>query len=687
MQQNPFQNTKASYFEDNEIVENWVSLEAKKHDFFDSLMIPSSAIPIRILGGKGSGKTHILRYFSFSSQVLNANEKKIPLLQQIKKDGYIGIYIVASGLQVNRFSGRGYNNQEWLSTFHYYINLEFIEKLLKKITQIYKSGNLPINIPMDQFIDDFFDCSKIKNITTIDEFYNLIKNERKSIDEQISLLTVPGVMSKLSFTPLFKIEDTFFTIVKKIMSSFDELKSVKVLYIIDEFENYSLDQQKFFNSLLRHIKYPETIVLRFAGRLNIQKIIDTYDNGEKLLEDSEVKTVFLENIFNEYKFKEFTKKLYLKRMNNAGLDTKNVDFSKTFATSNQCDEITLKEIMAAHVGQERKTLKNLLEDIKKYKKVSDAEANAIVKYMRCDSDWVLEKINIHMLYKVWDKDDLLSKANEIHMSCIEYLSLKKGKHENSISKHENAISKHGPDMKYQLFRMYRRNVSYSGYENMLYMSHYNPRIFLTILNYLYKVCLANEIDMFTAKYIPCKLQDQALLASSGWFWNNMTEDIKDHRVVWAITNLMEFFRKLRRTDKPYEKHLVTFSYSTTNVSREVDALIQDAVERSLLVETTAERKERNSGEYQRTLRIHPMLSPKWELPITTGGSIQFSKEEIEALFLNDKENWDTLSKIRESSLNIPFKQKKLLHEPPSKKNIQRVPIQKSKTNKQQRTLF
>ena len=67
MKANPFNITKAVDFSDNDIRDYWV-------DFFpealSAILKPLSPIPMYILGGKGSGKTHLMRYYSYKLQKL-----------------------------------------------------------------------------------------------------------------------------------------------------------------------------------------------------------------------------------------------------------------------------------------------------------------------------------------------------------------------------------------------------------------------------------------------------------------------------------------------------------------------------------------------------------------------------------------------------------------------------------------
>ena len=73
LQNNPFATIKANDLNDSEINEQWVDIQGA--GFLD-LFCPRSGVAQYILGGKGSGKTHLMRYFSYKSQSLR-NQKDL----------------------------------------------------------------------------------------------------------------------------------------------------------------------------------------------------------------------------------------------------------------------------------------------------------------------------------------------------------------------------------------------------------------------------------------------------------------------------------------------------------------------------------------------------------------------------------------------------------------------------------
>lgn len=141
MIKNPFENTKASYMSNEEILSYWtdinnqtiISTEQEEVDNteleiqnYHYIMNPRLSLPIFILGSKGSGKTHLLRYFSLELQEKDAEDNHISLLEQIKKDQYLGILFTSSSFEFQMFQNDGDSN----SVYIYYSNLVFIEVFL-----------------------------------------------------------------------------------------------------------------------------------------------------------------------------------------------------------------------------------------------------------------------------------------------------------------------------------------------------------------------------------------------------------------------------------------------------------------------------------------------------------------------------------------------------------------------------
>ena len=131
MKSNPFDITKAVDYTDNEIYKYWVDLDGQASV---KVMKPDSLMPMIIVGSKGSGKTHIMKYYSYELQKIRCTKTK----SKLSDEKFIGVYIRCSGFNASKFKGKGVSDDVWAMLYAYYWELwvgERITSMLKGIIQ------------------------------------------------------------------------------------------------------------------------------------------------------------------------------------------------------------------------------------------------------------------------------------------------------------------------------------------------------------------------------------------------------------------------------------------------------------------------------------------------------------------------------------------------------------------------
>ena len=68
---NPFDINKAVDYTDEDIFKYWVNI---KPTGFNEMIKPNTLMPMIIVGSKGSGKTHIMKYYSYEIQKIRVRE-------------------------------------------------------------------------------------------------------------------------------------------------------------------------------------------------------------------------------------------------------------------------------------------------------------------------------------------------------------------------------------------------------------------------------------------------------------------------------------------------------------------------------------------------------------------------------------------------------------------------------------
>ena len=138
---NPFDINKAVDYTDEDIYRFWVNISEPAG--FNEMMKPTSLMPMIIVGSKGSGKTHIMKYYSYELQKIRlAANKGKSLAESFKDEAFIGIYVRCSGLNARVFDGKGVDEYSWEMMFAYYWELWIGERVLAALTDMQENGLL-----------------------------------------------------------------------------------------------------------------------------------------------------------------------------------------------------------------------------------------------------------------------------------------------------------------------------------------------------------------------------------------------------------------------------------------------------------------------------------------------------------------------------------------------------------------
>jgi hypothetical protein len=252
--ENPFNITKAFNFNDQQINDYWVDLG---NNGFFNIISPTSSMPLLILGGKGSGKTHVMRYHSYYLQKMRCTGN---LLKHLSKDGYIGIYFTLSGLEASRFlykDGMEQNSKEkLLALFIYYMEILFAQTTIKIMSDLAKC--YPASFKEEEIcnkICDLFDEAP-KNVVDFDNFLVTLGNMRKQIDIALNNYSFTANMGNIKIA--VSRGRLIYGIPKVIVEKVKELKNCRFVYLLDEFENLYEIHQKYIQTLLREQKDPVT---------------------------------------------------------------------------------------------------------------------------------------------------------------------------------------------------------------------------------------------------------------------------------------------------------------------------------------------------------------------------------------------------------------------------------------------
>jgi hypothetical protein len=637
--QNPFDLTKASDFTDDQIIQYWVDLVGDGGLYH--LFKPTQHMPMLLMGGKGSGKTHLMRYYSSTVQKLRCGN----LIKAIQDEKMLGIYVRADALNVGRFDGKGYGEDEWGAVFNFYFELWLATHFLKNLQECQRENQELIN--EHAYIaaaKGLFSSNQPATITSLQLLIDHLAELRKRID-----LIVSNCATKR--TSLKEIEicvnpgELVFELPSLVKSHSHAFNDVTFVYMIDEIENFNAVQQKFLNTLIRYRRGPTSI--KVGARLYGIRTKETIGVGEVIKQDSEYEKVELDAFLreNSSKYAGFAKQLILKRLQESQLappgeisSHKLEDYFQTLDSNDHYREEGLRLVSNFdNNGKERPYFAELrsriLEVTGADKDATSREmVDAIIESLRVKDYPLLEKANLHIFYRDWGNiSDLYTLAKKIGIDANNFL--KDGK--TAAPNYFQIFDHFKSDFLAQLYRACGKGRGvYAGLDTLIDLSQGIPRNLLSLLKHIYRRSFfAGEQPFQSGKVISIDSQVEGVRDASAWFWDDSQPDSHGPEVRAAVESLAELFREVRYSPKPSECDLCTFRVDTGTGTQAARNVLKHAENWSYLVRIRdGAINSNNSAAIDEKFQLSPMLAPRWGVSEHRRGALQLNPSLFNALF-------------------------------------------------------
>lgn len=681
---NPFSVTKATEFTDDQINEYWVKFNTKENVSIDSILNPSELLAKYVIGGKGCGKTHILRYFSYPLQKIRHQNNITELLS---KDKYIGLYSVLHGLNSSRFIGKDISNEAWKSIFEYYFELYVCDGFLHTIKEIFNELDIDgtsENALTQSILKIFNSYDAIKDIKDIDGIIEFLKTLRRKIDTQILNAAFTRELDYSDVTVLFSPGDLIFGIPGVISKEASFLKETKFIFIFDEYEKLFEWQKVFINTLVWDKKSPVTF---WIGARRYGYTTRQTKSGEFMKDGSEYQEVNLDLIIrsNEDLYKEFAKELCLNRlikyyeskgMKNINRDEVQSQFYKRFESYNEknlLNQITEKNKKkeSKHIKELRKKILKAIEEHKLFDLKDPSQIDLIIeKILEGTNNEPLEqKYKIFRFYQLWYRPKTISTLNGL----LEQLNKEYSNTKDNTFK--EIKDKRKKDFLAQLIiENNLKNTEYLGIDKFIDLSQGNARTFILILKKVIEFSrIRGEKPFEEGACISLDTQYLAVYDTAKWFYDDAELYGESGKYMYnSLKNLADYLALHRFCDKPTDTTVSCFYVKSEELSSNTKECLNLMTLHSIIIEDDDGRKEKNTGRKENLYQLNKILSPLWNLPIVERGSLHLNKAISEAIF--DCTQLNTFPKIyedRKNDLNAPdfIKSKNSKKEAPTTTNL------------------
>jgi hypothetical protein len=662
LQKNPFNTIKANDLNDAEINDQWVDAHGGFFDWF----LPTNKVSQYLLGGKGSGKTHLMRYFSYNAQMIRNSPT---LLDGIKRDGYFSVYFQASGLNGERFEVLPYERIKKNILFEYSYELWCASLIIQALIDINSEEVIFKNEAIFcQDVLDLFSKSKpnFKEVDNLIALKKVLKDLSNEVDYEVS----NAYFSSESNLEVLTVRGSLIFGIPKILSeSVDAFKDITFLYLIDELENISEEQQKYLNTLLREKKLPCSF--RLGARGYGIKTFETLGAGEENRDGHEFEITRLDDILSKSDdFEEFAVDLIINRLEKSGFISKDQEHLDIFGKDLKAKKIFLNsffeqpelsylsEFNTRQIGKLSSSLSAIKNKIKN-KTIPDEALNIIIDNLSFNNAPLIEAANIHIFSQFWSSNEkkpseLVQKSEEIRDLAEDYALTKRT--DSPIHKKFNHFKNN-----YLAIVLRAKNQNnmeqYLGLDSLLQVTKGFPRHILTVLRNIYKTeVFAGSFPFTGSNKVSLKSQRISLLEAAKWFHGECSRECPvGGNVETALGNLCELLRIEMYADKPVECSASSFTVDESLISHKERELIKWAVLIRVLIKGQP-RQDKNSQKLISKYHINSLLCPMWGLSVSRRGALNFNSSDISVIFSTEKQKeYRLLTSAFSDSRNLPFK--------------------------------
>ena len=272
--------------------------------FFDEIQIENARKTVAIVGGRGCGKTMLLRYLSYHSQFSEHNQglpEELP---------FIGLYLRPDTNYLNSFAGDGGDKEWWIRAFEHALGLLIAEEMIASLEALNSS---PERVQRYGGLDelDFSDLTAFDPMFP-SNFTDTLKYIRR---KRIEFRTWLNNCSEQKRPTLFPMRELLEEIVRVFRDSLKYLSNCTFGVFLDEYENMRLEQQKFINTLIKF--YSPPVVFHIAMKRNAMITRETLGN-EQIQIPADYRAIDIESLMEDH-FTVFAAELFFFRLAKQGI--------------------------------------------------------------------------------------------------------------------------------------------------------------------------------------------------------------------------------------------------------------------------------------------------------------------------------------------------------------------------------
>ncbi|MCS5506765.1 hypothetical protein [Curtobacterium flaccumfaciens] len=605
--QNPFEVTKAVDFSDDEIERTFIPFDP---DDDQLILDPTSPMPHFLVGAKGGGRTHLMRHLA-----------SLGTLDNVVNSGFLGIYFRCSGLNGSRFRGAALDAAGWAAIFAFYMDVWLSEQLLRSSLELLK-GEIrdQISALVSERLDDLVGMARSDDEPQVGPLKRL-SEIRRGIDSAVNNAPIIGTVE----VPLLAAPgELVFALATSISVAIEKLRGARIVFLVDEYENLSLEQQMYFNTLVREKEPPATFII--GGRRWGIKTQLTLSGGEENKQGSEYEWTVLEDRYrqNGPAYKRFCVEMLDQRVSAAGLDPEAQGAMALLYGSSP----GLADRRLPSTGKFFRRLASALRSAA----VPPDEIAFITERLNFEGREFYSRLAVLRFYIKWSESPSAS-LSELAIEAREFVGPLLS--DSSATKEAmNFRALRRSDIEAQMYSDAGRALPYLGGDALIQMSGFIPRNLLMTLKYVMRWAMFyGETALEDGVGVSEQAQCDGVLEASRWFAQDaepLGREGADCRR--AIQRFGKLLQSIRLSDKPSEVAVCSFSSDLVGVPQAALEVLENCVNHGMLIRIDGGRSGRNEGTKHAKYQLHPMIAPTYGVSTSRRGDLTLTGPEVSRIF-------------------------------------------------------
>jgi len=619
---NPFEGINAGKLNDEDILEYWCSpfayklfSEIKESDIYSD---PNNIV---FMGGRSTGKTMFLRYWSYQVQLKKANKEKKSaenLIKYFTDQGGAGFYLRIDGPVLRSFEGFNITDNSWASIFTHYFELvvgrayiEFLTELVR-LNALSESSIFPFLFEMEKI----FDAGKWNNLGDV-----LLHIDGCIMEVDKYRGQVPFYSNDFKPQKGFASQTLSFGIPKQIIRTISEFKEgLNFIILVDEYENFLILQQQMVNTLLRFST--SKINFRIGMRLEGFRTYEMISNDDFIKEGREYRKIVFDDVLQK---DQYYRKFLIE------VSRKRLERIETFKSKNLTD---INSFLGGSENLEQEALdlvkKNPAQHFKHFKDVLSSFTPDQLKLIEYPDNPLMELLNI-----IWIKRNVPIK--DVNRAMCGYI----GKKKDDLSKKYKMdyVDKYKLSLMILLSSIYRKNKNYYSFNTFSFLSSGIIGHFMELCRRAFAyAAFENKDILIDTGLITIEQQSKAAREVSDAELQQL-QRIETHggSIYRFINNLGNIFRDFHKDDKIKYPETNQFAFDfgsleeigTLNQNKYKNAF-RDAIKWSAIQRKTALQQASPGKHLKDIYTVNRIFSPSFQISYRTRGgySIPLTAEDV-----------------------------------------------------------